>query len=76
MGNHYPDLEVWLSTLKLVEQERRKNPSIPEPPPFLILAGWWGTVGIEKHLRWQEIKIWANENNLNHIMPVDEVEGS
>ena len=44
MSNLYPDLEVWLSTFKLVEQERQKNPSIPEPPPFLILAGWWGKV--------------------------------
>lgn len=74
MSDLYPDLEVWLYTLKLVEQERRKNPSIPEPPQFLILAGWWGSVGIQKYLRWQEIKQWANLNGLNHLMPSDDLE--
>ena len=76
MSNHYPDLKVWLSTWKLVKEELRKNPSIPKPPPFLILAGWWGTDGFDKHLRWQEIKVWAHQNNLNHLMPIDVVEGS
>ena len=71
MSNLYPDLEVWLSTLKLVEQERRKNPSIPEPPKFLILAGWHYSSDSDKSTRWQEIKAWANENNLSHIMPND-----
>ena len=71
MSQLYPNLEVWLSTLKLVEQERRKNPSIPEPPPFLILAGWHYSEKWYKASRWQEIKDWASENNLSHIMPND-----
>ncbi len=74
MDNLYPKLEVWLSTLRLIEEERLKNPSIPEPPQFLILAGWWGSVGIQKYLRWQEIKQWANLNGLNHLMPSDDLE--
>jgi hypothetical protein len=74
MDNLYPKLEVWLSTLRLIEEERRKNPSIPEPPQFLILAGWWGSVGIQKYLRWQEIKQWANLNGLNHLMPSVDLE--
>jgi hypothetical protein len=55
--------------LKKVEQERRKNPSIPKPPKFLILAGWHHSSDWEKASRWREIKAWANENNLNHLMP-------
>jgi len=69
MTNKYPELEVWLSTLKSVQQERQKNPSIPEPPKFLILAGWHYSEKWGKASRWQEIKAWANENNLSHIMP-------
>ena len=74
MDNLYPKLEVWLSTLRLIEEERRKNPLISEPPKFLILAGWSGSVGIVKYLRWQEIKQWANLNGLNHLMPSDDLE--
>ena len=74
MDNLYPKLEVWLSTLRLIEEERCKNPLIPEPPKFLIRAGWWGSVGIQKYLRWQEIKQWANLNGLNHLMPSDDLE--
>jgi len=69
MSDFYPNLEVWLSTLKLVEQERRKNPLLSESPKFLILAGWHYSSDSDKSTRWQEIKTWANENNLNHIMP-------
>ena len=76
MKSFYPNLEVWLSTLKLVELERQKNPSIPEPPKFLILAGWHYSKDWEKASRWQEIRAWANENNLNHLMPVGDMEGS
>ena len=76
MSDLYPELEVWLSTWELVKQERRKNPSIPEPPKFLILAGWHYSSDSDKATRWREIKAWAHQNNLNHLMPEDDVKGS
>ena len=74
MSELYPGLVIWIATLKKVEQERRKNPSIPEPPKFLILAGWHHSSHLEKASRWMEIKAWANEHNLNHLMPIENSE--
>lgn len=65
----FPKYEVWMTVHKSFRQELKNRPELPEPPRFLILQGWGFSSSLEKEMRWKEICEWANQHELNHLIP-------
>jgi hypothetical protein len=69
MSFRYPPLRFWLDLNRRINLELVAKPEIPQPPKFLILAGWIHSSSLEKTIRWIEIEQWAVDNQLEKLLP-------
>lgn len=65
-----PKVDIWAKIYLNLLDEWKKNGSIgTEPPRVLILGAWAMSDDYDKNKTWNETVLWADRNNLSHIIP-------